>query len=309
MFTRRLFLAGFGSALALPALALPALAQQDWRQTIKEVRFGVSSAENEAAAIARNQPMVDYLAKKLGVPVKIYRVSDYAGLVEAMRADQLEFSRFGPAVYSLGRRVLGDKLQPLFRDVDNNGQEGYFSVVVVRADSPYRSIADLKGKNFAFADPNSTSGYAFPSYYLRRQGFDPQSHFGGSVFSGSHDNSVLALVRGQFDGVATFQVNENSGVVQRLTGRGMLPAGATRVIWTSPLIPASPFSTRANLPQGLKDEFVAAMMAMKDEAPEVFKSFTDGQVSRYAPARHEDYLDVIAVTEELEARRKQKPGG
>lgn len=304
MFTRRLFLAGLGSTLALPALA-----QQDWRQTIKEVRFGVSSAENEAAAIARNQPMVDYLAKKLGVPVKIYRVSDYAGLVEAMRADQLEFSRFGPAVYSLGRRVLGDKLQPLFRDVDNNGQEGYFSVVVVRADSPYKSVADLKGKNFAFADPNSTSGYAFPSYYLRKQGFDPQSHFGGSVFSGSHDNSVLALVRGQFDGVATYQVNENSGVVQRLALRGMIPAGATRVIWTSPLIPASPFSTRANLPQGLKNEFVAAMMAMKDEAPEVFKSFTDGQVSRYAPAKHEDYLDVIAVTEELEARRKRKPGG
>lgn len=307
MLTRRLLLAG--SAFALPASALSALAQQDWRQTIKEVRFGVSSAENEAAAIARNQPMVDYLAKKLGVPVKIYRVSDYAGLVEAMRADQLEFSRFGPAVYSLGRRVLGDKLQPLFRDVDNNGQEGYFSVVVVRADSPYKSVADLKGKNFAFADPNSTSGYAFPSYYLRKQGFDPQSHFGGSVFSGSHDNSVLALVRGQFDGVATYQVNENSGVVQRLALRGMIPAGATRVIWTSPLIPASPFSTRANLPQGLKDEFVAAMMAMKDEAPEVFKSFTDGQVSRYAPAKHEDYLDVIAVTEELEARRKRKPGG
>lgn len=307
MLTRRLLLAG--SAFALPASALSALAQQDWRQTIKEVRFGVSSAENEAAAIARNQPMVDYLAKKLGVPVKIYRVSDYAGLVEAMRADQLEFSRFGPAVYSLGRRVLGDKLQPLFRDVDNNGQEGYFSVVVVRADSPYKSVADLKGKNFAFADPNSTSGYAFPSYYLRKQGFDPQSHFGGSVFSGSHDNSVLALVRGQFDGVATYQVNENSGVVQRLALRGMIPAGATRVIWTSPLIPASPFSTRANLPQGLKNEFVAAMMAMKDEAPEVFKSFTDGQVSRYASAKHEDYLDVIAVTEELEARRKRKPGG
>lgn len=305
MLTRRLLLAGLGSVAASPTLAQ----QDDWRQSIREVRFGVSSAENEAAAIARNQPMVDYLAKKLGVPVKIYRVSDYAGLVEAMRADQLEFSRFGPAVYSLGRRVLGDKLQPLFRDVDNNGQEGYFSVVVVRADSPYRSIADLKGKSFAFADPNSTSGYAFPAYFLRKQGFDPQAHFSGTVFSGGHDNSVLALVRGQFDGVATYQVNGNSGVVQRLALRGMVPAGATRVIWTSPLIPASPFSTRANLPQGLKDAFVAAMMAMKDDAPDVFKTFTDGQVSRYAPAKHEDYLDVIAVTEELEARRKQKPGG
>ena len=138
MITRRLLLAGSASSFVLPALA-----QQDWRQVIKEVRFGVSSAENEAAAVARNQPVVDYLAQKLGVPVKLYRVSDYAGLVEAMRADQLEFARFGPAVYSLGRRVLGDKLQPLFRDVDNNGQEGYYSVVVVRADSPYQTLEDL----------------------------------------------------------------------------------------------------------------------------------------------------------------------
>lgn len=303
MLTRRTLIAG------LAALApLPAFAQADWRQTVREVRFGVSSAENEAAAIARTQPVIDYLARKLGVPVKLYRVSDYAGLVEAMRADQLEFARFGPAVYSLGRRVLGDKLQPLFRDVDLNGQEGYYSVIVVRADSPYKSVADLRGKSFAFADPNSTSGYAFPSYYLRKQGFDAQTHFGGTVFSGGHDNSVIALVRGQFEGVATYQVNENSGVPQRLTSRGMIPAGSTRVIWTSPLIPASPFSTRANLPQALKDEVVAAMMAMKDEAPDVFRTFTDGQVSHYAPARHEDYLDVIAVTEELEARRK-KPGG
>jgi phosphonate transport system substrate-binding protein len=226
-----------------------------------------------------------------------------------MRADQLEFSRFGPAVYALGRRILGDKLQPLFRDIDMNGQEGYFSVILVRSDSPYQSVADLKGKSFAFADPNSTSGYAFPSYFLRKQGLDPQALFGGTVFSGSHDNSVIALVRGQFDAVATYQVNAEAGVAQRLAKRGMIPAASTRVIWTSPLIPASPFSTRRNLPEALKAEFTAAMMAMKSDAPEVWQTFTDGHVSGYAPARHEDYLDVIAVTEQLEAQRKKKAGG
>ena len=304
MISRRTLLAGLATVPALPAIA-----QADWRQTIKEVRIGVSSAENEAAAIARTQPVVDYLSRKLGVPTRLYRVSDYAGLVEAMRADQIEFSRFGPAVYALGRRVLGDKLQPLLRDVDPNGQEGYFSVVLVRADSPYKTIADLKGKTFAFADPNSASGFAFPTYYLRKQGFDPQTHFGGTVFSGSHDNSVIALTKGQFEAVATYQVNENSGVYQRLANRGMIPKDSARMIWISPLIPASPFCARANLPQGLKDAYVAAMLAMKDEAPEVWKTFTDGQVQRYALAKHEDYLDAIAVTEELEARRKQKPGG
>ncbi|WP_454657759.1 phosphate/phosphite/phosphonate ABC transporter substrate-binding protein [Bosea beijingensis] len=302
--TRRSVLAGLAAGSIAPAFAQAS----DWRRSIKEVRFGVSSAENEAGAIARTQPMVDYLTQRLGVPVRFFRVSDYAGLVEAMRADQVDFARFGPAVYALGRRVLGDKLQPLLRDVDNHGQEGYYSVLLVRSESPYRSLADLKGKVMAFADPNSTSGYAFPSYFLRKQGIDPKTHFSGTVFSGGHDNSVLALVRGQFDIVATHQTNAEHGVAQRLADRGMISAGSTRVIWTSPLIPASPFSTRANLPQGLKDDFVAAMNAMKEAAPEAWKSFTDGHVSRYAPARHEDYLDVIAVTEELEAQRKARSG-
>ena len=108
--------------------------------------------------------------------------------------------------------------------------------------------------------------------------------------------------------MATYQVNADAGVAQRLAERSMIKKGSTRVIWTSPLIPASPFCTRANLPAGLKSAYVAAMNAMKEEAPEIWKTFTDGHVSRYAPARHEDYIDVIAVTEELDARRKQSRG-
>lgn len=212
MVTRRHLLA----LLAATSVAAPAALAQDWKAKFPELRMGVSSAENEAGAMARHEPVVKYLTGKLGVPVRIYRTADYAGLVEAMRADQLEFSRFGPAVYSLGRRVMGDKLQPVLRDVDNNGAEGYYSIIVVRADSPYQSIADLKGKSFAFADPNSTSGYAFPSFYLREQGFDHKTHFSGTVFSGSHENSIIAVQKGQFDAGATFWTNETSGMVQRV---------------------------------------------------------------------------------------------
>lgn len=78
-----------------------------------------------------------------------------------------------------------------------------------------------------------------------------------------------------------------------------------RTIWKSPLIPASPFCVRADLPEDLKQAVVAAMLAMKDEAPDVWKTFTDGQVSRYAPAKHDDYKDVVAVLEALDKERKR----
>lgn len=294
---------------ALLGLALsPALAQAqaDWRSQFKELRIGVSSAENEAGALARWEPVAKYLTDTLGVPTKTYRVADYAGLVEAMRGDQIEFSRFGPAVYSLGRRVMGDKLKPIFRDVDNSGVEGYYSVVIVKADSTIKTLADLKGKAFLFADPNSTSGYAFPQFFMKKQGFDPATHFSATVFSGSHENSVIGVVKGQYEAAATYWTNEESGMVQRLEGRGMVPKGSTRIIWTSPLIPNSPFCARANLPEGLQDAVANAMLSMKDRAPEVFKALTDGKVRAFAPAKHEDYLDVVAVIEELDRERKKR---
>lgn len=296
--------AGF---LALAPLA--ARAQGDWRASVRELRIGVSSAENEAGALARWEPVARYMARELGIPARTYRVADYAGLVEAMRGDQIECSRFGPAVYSLGRRVIGDKLRPLFRDVDNHGSEGYFSVIIVRADSPIRSLQDLRGKPFLFSDPNSTSGYAFPAYFLRRQGVDPASFFSATVFSGSHENSVIAVARGQYEAAATHWTNETSGMPQRLEGRGMIPRGAVRIIWTSPLIPNSPFCVRANLPQAAQDAIRDAMLNLREKDPEIWRALTDGQVSRFAPARHEDYLDVVAVIEELDRERRRRTAG
>jgi phosphonate transport system substrate-binding protein len=294
------------SALSLMALAPLAAQAQEWKSQFKELRLGVSSAENEAGALSRWDPVAKYLTDTLGVPTRTYRVADYAGLVEAMRGDQIEFSRFGPAVYSLGRRVMGDKLKPVFRDIDNNGAEGYYSIVIVKADSPIKSLSDLKGKPFLFSDPNSTSGYAFPQYFMKKEGIDPAKHFSATAFSGSHENSVIGVVRGQYEAAATHWTNESSGMVQTLERRGMFPKDSVRIIWKSPLIPASPFCVRSNLPQALQDAVVSAMFAMKDRAPDVWQALTQGQVRGFAPAKHEDYLDVVAVIEELDRERKRR---
>jgi phosphonate transport system substrate-binding protein len=301
--TRRNVVAGL--ALAPAAVA----AQGDWRASLREIRIGVSSAENEAGALARWEPVAQYLTRELGVPSRTYRVADYAGLVEAMRGDMIECSRFGPAVYSLGRRVMNDKLRPIFRDVDLQGGEGYFSVIIVKADSPIQTISDLRGKPFLFADPNSTSGFAFPSHFLRKEGVNPATFFGGTVFSGSHENSVIAVARGQHEAAATYWTNETSGMPQRLEGRGMIPRGSVRIIWRSPLIPNSPFCVRSNLPQTAQDAIRDAMLQLSAKDPQTWRALTDGQVSRFAPARHEDYLDVVAVIEELDRDRRRRTGG
>jgi phosphonate transport system substrate-binding protein len=290
---------------AASLLATPALAQSGWRATVRELRLGISSAENERDAIARQQPLQEYIGRTLNVPLRVFRATDYAGVVEAMRAGQIEFARIGPANYALARRVMGDRVVPFARDRDNEGEAGYYSVVFVKADSPFRRIEELRGRSFAFADPNSTSGFAFPAYFLRRAGFDPNGFFGRTGFSGSHEQSVIAVLNGTFDAGATSWSNERRNNIQRMEEKGMIPPGSTRVIWTSPQIPNPPWVMRTDLPEDLKRDWIAAMMAMPERDPAAFAVAASGATG-LVPTRHEDYLDVIAVTEENLQRRRQR---
>jgi phosphonate transport system substrate-binding protein len=292
-FTRRVFTA---LALALSFTA-PALAE-DWRTQFPELTIGISSSENENDAIARNQPYAAYLTRKLGVPVKVVRGTDYAAVIEAMRSGSVHFASIGPANYALARKVMGDGVTAVATSLDASGNKGYRSVLAVRTDSPYQSIEDVRGKSFAFADPNSTSGYAVPSYYLATElGTTADEYFGEVAFSGGHEQSVIALVNGTFEVVATHWTNEERGNIQRMEEKGMIPKGATRIIWTSPVIPGSPVVMRTDLPEELKKAFTEAIFAFPKEDRAAFDALQAGKSSGYAGAKHEDYLDVIAITE------------
>jgi phosphonate transport system substrate-binding protein len=293
--------------LAAPVLlAAPAIrAQSGWRAQHRELRLGISSAENERDAIQRQQPFQDYIQRTLGVPLRVFRATDYAGVIEAMRSGNIEFARIGPANYALAHRVMGNRVIPFARDRDNEGETGYYSIAFVKAGSPFQSIEDLRGRSFAFADPNSTSGFAFPAYFLRRAGFDPASFFARTGFSGSHEQSVIAVLNGTFDAAATFWSNPRRGNIQRMEEKGMIPPGATRIIWTSPIIPNSPWVMRADLPEDLRRDWAAAVFAMPERDPAAFAVAASGATG-VVPTRHEDYLDVIAVVEENLARRRQR---
>ncbi|MDB5528139.1 MAG: phnD [Devosia sp.] len=293
MFMRRTIAA----AVMAAAIISPALAQ-DWKQQYPELSIGISSGENETDAIARTQGYADYLSRTLGVPVSIVRGTDYAAVIEAMRAGQIQFASIGPANYALARKVMGDLVTPVAVQRDKEGALGYYSVIAVRADSPYQTLEDIKGKSFAFADPNSTSGYAVPSYYLSTVlGTSADEYFSETAFSGGHEQSVIALLAGTFEAVATHQTNDHSGNIPRMVEKGMIPAGSTRIIWTSPLIPNSPTVMRTDLPEELKTAFTNAVFAFPEADPAAFEAYTSGNSKGYAPAKHEDYLDVIAITE------------
>mgnify|MGYP005850176809 CR=1 FL=1 len=268
--------------------------------------FSVVSEENQSDRQARFELFREYLEERLGVPVELHLATDYAGTIEAMKASKVDLAFLGPAAYASAWEVTGGNVEPLLTYVDNEGGQGYHSVVAVAAGSPFTTLEDLRGKSMAFPDPNSASGYLVPAYHFRRMGIDIAEYFSRTGFSGNHENGILAVLSGDYDAATTFWNNEQMGNIQRMEEKGMIPAGSTRLVWKSPLIPNEAWTIRKDLPTVVRESVLEALAGMREQAPEAWERLTDGKVREYIPATHAMYEDTILMRQENLKERRGK---
>jgi phosphonate transport system substrate-binding protein len=217
MITRRILT----GALALSLMAGAARAADDWKTQVPELTLAVIPAENASGTSDRYAPLTEYLTKQLGVPVKLRIANDYAAVIEGQRAGNIQIGFYGPASFARAT-MTGVKLDPIVNQKHDTGASGYYSVIYVKADSPYKTIEDLKGKNLALVDPNSTSGNQAPRFFLKRAGYDVEKFFGKTFYAGSHENAVLALTQGTADAAANLYNSDDDTMVTRMTAKGML---------------------------------------------------------------------------------------
>ncbi|MEO0819391.1 MAG: phosphate/phosphite/phosphonate ABC transporter substrate-binding protein, partial [Pseudomonadota bacterium] len=198
-----------------------------------------------------------------------------------------------------------EHIEPIAMDVSAKGKMGYHSVLVVKGDSDVADMEGLAGKSLAFADPNSTSGFMIPNYWLRKLGkIGGESEFFKSTgFSGSHENGILAVMNGTYDVAATWTYDEEDGNISRMIRKGMINEGDVKVIWTSPLIPNSPFTVVKSLPEDMKADLKAAMTEMNTRDPERFEQVSQGEFQRFAEATHDMYVYAIELREEQKKQR------
>lgn len=296
----------FLATTALVALiAGPALAQE-WKDDYQVVKFGILSGENEKDRITRYTPFEEYLERELGVEVEIFTAGNYDGVIQAIAADQIEFAFFGSSSYAAAYTATDGGVVPLVSRIQNDGSTGYFSIIVTRCDSGLNDLASLEGKVLAFADPDSTSGYAVPYYNLSKE-INPESYFAAIPFSGSHEAGVLAVVNGTFDAAATHMTNETNGVIPRLVTKGMIEEGVACPIWKSPEITSGPLAARSNLPQGLIDAMQTAIMEIPEKDPEAFLEMTGGVDSTqkgWIEVDHSRYEWIVNMRDWLKKQRR-----
>ncbi|SFL11198.1 phosphonate ABC transporter substrate-binding protein [Methylobacterium pseudosasicola] len=307
MITRRI-LATAAAALAL--LGLPAAAQ-DWKATYPELTLAVVPNEDASSTHDRFAPLAAYLTRTVGVPVKLRVVGDYAGVIEGQRAGSIHIAFHGPA--SFARAVMtGVKVEPIVNSKHETGLAGNYSVLYVPASSPYKTVADLKGKTLALVDPNSTTGNQAPRYFLKRAGFDVDKHFGRVLFAGSHEKAILALTQGTVDAAANLWNSETDSNVTRMITKGMLkkPDGTPmqrsdfRVVFKSEFLPEGPYAVLASLPDDLKIKIRNAFFDLPQNDKATFDRLSDGKDLDLTPVKLEDYQFVIKMLKLNEPERK-----
>ena len=197
-----------------------------------------------------------------------------------------------------------------------DGSKGYYSVFYVKKDSPYHTLADLKGKNLGLVDPNSTSGNNVPRFTLDQKGIDPDAYFGKVVFTGSHENAVLALSQGTVDVAANAWTDDSDSYLMRMITKGMLKnADGTsmkyedfRIILKSDPILNGPLAVLSDMPADMKAKIADAFFHLRERDKAAADKIYDGKLDRegWAPAKTEDWKPVVDLVKFVDSLRRKK---
>ncbi len=291
MLTRRELLL---STAAVLSPARSARAAGEWKSQYPEITFAVVPAENASGVSDRFAPFVDYLTKQIGVPVTLRVANDYAAVIEGQRAGNIQVAYYGPASYSKAY-LTGVKTEPFVTTRNGDGEIGYYSVIYVKASSPYQKIEDLKGKTIGFVDPNSTSGYNAPRFYLHKMGIEVDSFFAKSIITGSHENGVIALDKGTVDCCADWWNSEDDSNLTRMVNKSMVKKEDFRRIFKTPILPGSPYAYLTDLPDDLKKAILTAFMEAPAKDKAAFDRLSDGKDKEFVAVTHKDYADIVEM--------------
>ena len=235
--------------LALAALATLSLAAAHTAAQAQEINFGVIATDSASTQRERWEPFFRDMEKKTGLTIKSFYAPDYAGVIEAMRFNKVQVAWYGnKAAMEAVDRAQGEVFaQVMYTD----GSFGYHGLLIAHKDSPYNTLDDVlrnsKTINFSIGDPNSTSGFLVPTFYIfARNGIDHRTAF-KTIRNASHGANLQAVLARQVD-VATNNT-EDYGKLQ--SSRPEL-ASQVKVLWRSPLIPSDPFVWRKDLDPAVK---------------------------------------------------------
>jgi phosphonate transport system substrate-binding protein len=245
----------------------------------------VSAIPDEAPTELQRKfaPLGAYLEKQLGMPVKFVPVTDYAATVEGLAGKHLDLVWYGGFTFVQARRRTGNAIPLVQRAEDAH----FHSKIIARADSGIDTLADLKGKTFAFGSVSSTSGHLMPRHFLRLAGIDPDRDFARYSFSGAHDATVKWVEAGKVDAGAL-----NESVWEKLVEAKKVDLSKVKVVYTTPDFYDYNWTVRGDLDPALREKIKQAFLALDPAKPEHRAILELQRASRFVETNADNYRGI-----------------
>ncbi len=272
--SRGFFVRAAAGTVAVSALPRRARAADELR-----VAF-IPDVATTAASYAEKQPLVDMLQKATGRTVRLIIPTNYAATVEAIGNEGVDLAYFGALTYVKAHERYGAR--PLVQRLQDRRFHAVF--IASAANGGIKSLKDIKGKNFAFGDVNSTSGHLIPVKEMLEAGVNPDTDL-KVRYTGNHTATAVAVASGQVDAGALDET-----VYDKLVNDKTLDPAKARVFYTSKPFIDYVWAVRKDLDGGVVTNIRHAFLEAKD--PKVLSLL---RASRYVTANDGEY-DAIRET-------------
>ena len=249
----------------------------------------VSAIPDEAPTELQRKftPLGDYLKKETGMDVQFTPVTDYAAVVEGLATNKIDMAWLGGFTFVQARIRTNGGAVPIVQRAED---EVFTSKFIVPIDSPAKTLADLKGKTFAFGAPSSTSGSLMPRYFLLQAGINPEKDFKTVAFSGAHDATVAFVASGRAEGGVL-----NASVWDKLVESGNPNAAKVRVLATTPPYFDYNWTVRPGLDAALRQKLTDAFLKLDPSKPAMKEIMDLQRASKFVPTTSANYDGIEAA--------------
>ncbi len=262
--------------------------------------FSLIPKKNVDQQLSNLQPLLQLLEEKLNRPIKTIRPQSYQAVIEGILSQTIDFAILGPASYARARardkRV--DAFASFARKKGFITPQGsyYYAVLFTLKKRAFHSFEDLSGKKIAYTDPASTSGFLIPKLaFSKNLGCPLETFFGTSIFTGSHDRSIRAVVNGNVD--AAFV---SSARVDEAVQKGTVLPGQIAILWKSQPIHRDPLVFSAGVNEMVRNQIKKILLS---SPPQIDQMLNKMQLSGIVEVHNDDYQaihDLITIQAQAE---------
>ncbi len=262
------------------ALAVLVGAAQGQQSVLK-----VSAIPDEAPTELQRKfaPLGKYLERETRMKVEFFPVTDYAAVVEALASRRLDMAWLGGFTFVQTKLRTNGTAIPIVQ----RQEDAAFTSRFITAQPDIKSLADLKGKTFAFGSPSSTSGHLMPRYFLLQAGIDPEKDFKRIAFSGAHDATAAFVESGRVDAGVL-----NASVWDKLVEQKKIDLSKVRVFATTPSYFDYNWTVRGDLDAALVKKLTNAFLALDPNNPEHKEILALQRATKFIPTKPENYAGI-----------------